>query len=149
MDREYVRSIRHAFANSYNLARFMGVSRAAVESWCTGRRVPGDVEQRMLHVLGVLMLDAPDLFDTLTGRARIGPLPAVPTVPPRVKAPTKAWGDSYWEIRTVTREEADAGDWPLVEDAGDVLNHLTEAQEREYWASLKAYETRTGRVKPE
>lgn len=174
MDTDYIKAIRHAFGNATHLARFVGVARVTVDSWCTGRRKPGAVEQRLLYVLGVLMVDAPALFDALveserrtvyqsskpplpvlseTMRAIMRELPPVPPVPPRAKPllTTKTWSDDYWWARSLSREEWDAGlgeGDTLKSDGPEVFSKMTQVQEDAYNDSFIAYLKRTGRIDP-
>ena len=59
------------------------------------------------------------------------------------------WDDAFWFVRTVTQEERDDEVSPAMVDSSAVLNRMSEADEAAYWDALKAYEGRTGRVKPD
>lgn len=151
MDTEYIRSLRHAAGNAATLARMMGVSKVTVESWCTGRRAPGDVERRLLYVLGVLLTESPALFDAVARPGTFKPtFPKLPPVVPRVaRTPEAEWDDEYWHNRTVSREDWEMGIYPLVEVSAATFDRMSEAQEARWVAALSAYEKRTGRLKPE
>jgi hypothetical protein len=145
-----------------------------------GRRLPGATQERLLFVLGTLLVESPVVFRAVVcpderprykspmrakDPAKRAPLPVLsPTMramlaeeralpelappPPRVKQ-VKGWPDEYWYVRTVTQEQHEAGELPEVVDSSAVLNAMSEDREAEYLASLKAYETRTGRIKPD
>jgi hypothetical protein len=163
---EYVKTIRHHFRTTANLARFMGVAPVTVQSWCSGVRNPGPVERRLLHVLGVLLTKAPEIFTTLARppvreprpvmsatlrailRESVIPLPIVPAPIPR-KKPGK-WDDSYWFERSTSSEAAwRDGEDPVIRVRVAELRRMTDAQEQQFWDEAKAYERRTGRFVPE
>ena len=70
MLRDYVKNLRQRFTSYPHMARVMGVSHPTLVSWHQGKRKPGPESMRMLQLMGMIAIDAPELFDVLIGKER-------------------------------------------------------------------------------
>lgn len=125
MVRDYVVNLKQRFNSAAHMAEFMGVSVHTVNSWAQGNRQPSGEAVRFLQVLGLLVLEAPHVFDALIGKqepARCKPivlLPPLQPLPVKQTAQPAPFGRAQLTPEQIAERDArNAAYWAAV-DAGE------------------------------